>query len=571
LQKVLLSVLISALLFGGFTFLAYTGLFDLLEARFYSPAISRSISRENALNTETLDKFITEKQTLFAELTNKPAVRRAFLFDPDIEDIHERYGIFRTLVEYHGGLQWVRFIDAAGVRIHFSTYPSDFVRFDGQTPVFANYYEPFLPFAMIAAAGEAPRLIFDERAARILFSFPLYDYFDIQLGTALYSLSINAFADRLSGEGLLRFGHFNFVSVVSNPNGFLIGVDAAWDTALPYQVSTIWRESGERTARLFPPLSPRALVLFSSRTSQGIYVGRLVNEEVFSMPQAMQLIFMLSVFITGFLIIFLLFNFRQDPVAVVQNRIKHLQVSLVEQYYEIKGEADLSRWMRDMDLRRNEIITQLKRGVSFRGGDESDNIDDLINESWDELLMILGGRKEEGIDAEKFQSILERALEGLKSRQLLASADTTDAGIIKPSLLMKATAIVKELEETETVEELDEQDIAVKIGSLSLEDNKFSGEDISSLASEIEFSPDNEFELYDEEELKKDLEIVSPFAGMGFDFSQDEKDEADDAQREIIEELEGVPYINEQALNTGKKPNVPLNAELKGLVDSVIK
>ena len=590
-QKIALSFLISILLFGGFTILAYTGLFDLLETRFYNQAITSSIIRGKAQKTEIIDRFLTEKQAHFSEALNAPAVRRTFLYNQDIEDILTRERIFRSLHESSDGIQWVRLIDSGGTRIHFSTYAPDILRFDGEIPVFANYNEPFLPYETIAVeSGQAPRIIFDETASRILFSFPFYDPHDFYMGTALYSLSVNAIANLLTNERKLRFGEY--ISIISNPNGLLFGVTTAGEPPLPSQISAIWREGGERTARLFSPLSQDYMIIFSEKTSQGVFVGRIVNEEIFSLPQVMQIVFLITVFVTLFLIVFLLFNTRQDPVAVVQNRLKQLQVSLVEQFYELKGEADWTRWMRDIDMRRNEIISQLKKGINFNSATESSNLDALINESWDELLVILGGRKEEGIDEEKLQAVLKRVLGDFTKNQFQHSSNTAGgaapeaARINKPSLLMKATAIVKELEETEAVEELDEP---IVLGDIATEDDSppaaaaagrrevLSRDDIAYLASKIEFSPDQEPESPEDEQIE-DLEIVSPFAGMHFDFSNDDKnaitksgvdDEKSDI--EIIEVLEGVPYINEEALGKKSKPANPLNPQFKDLVDSVIK
>ena len=39
----------------------------------------------------------------------------------------------------------------------------------------------------------------------------------------------------------------------------------------------------------------------------------------------------------------------------------------------------------------------------------------------------------------------------------------------------------------------------------------------------------------------------------------------------IIEEREGVPYINENALKSGKGPAPHLNRDFKNLVDSILK
>ena len=578
-QKVAFSILISVVLFTGITALAYTGLFDLIEARFYNPSITASISRDNAQNAEAVDKFLVEKQALFYQALKEDTVRRAFLHGRSVDDILARERTIRVLIESVEGIQWIRFVDPWGVRILFSTYAHDILRMDGPVYTYANYNEPYLLYEMLyVGEGGLPKFTFDERAERIIFSFPLYDSFDTYWGTALFSLSVNALANRLIHEGRIRFGQY--VSVISYPNGLLFGITAAGESALPSQIASIWAEAGERTTRLFSPLSRNYLALISTRTSHGVFVGRLVNEEVFFLPPAMRIIFLASVFITLFLIIFLLFNFRQEPATVVQNRLKQLQVLLVEQFYELKGEADWTHWMRDLDQRRDEIIVQLKNGLNFTSREESEGVDNIINKSWDELLAVFGGRKGEGIDEEKLQSILKRVLADLTKNQIqhfshaagrIAGTGDSDG---KPSLLMRAAAIVKELEETEEMEELEEpkdlEEIASEGDSPASEyRSDLSGDDIAYLASKIEFSPDYQESADEEHTIKEDLEIVSPFAGMGLGFSENEEKKTDKSK--IIKEMEGVPYINEEAIKTDDEKEAPLNPELKNLVDSVIK
>ena len=66
-HKAALSLLITVLLFGAFAALAFTGLFDLIEARFYNPAVSGSVLREVTANAEEIDSFLGELQIRFSD------------------------------------------------------------------------------------------------------------------------------------------------------------------------------------------------------------------------------------------------------------------------------------------------------------------------------------------------------------------------------------------------------------------------------------------------------------------------------------------------------------------------
>jgi hypothetical protein len=78
-QKAALSLLIAVFLFAGFAVLAYTGLFDLVEARFYDPSITRALNREIARDSQIVESFLSELQNRFDDTLDEMAVRRSFL------------------------------------------------------------------------------------------------------------------------------------------------------------------------------------------------------------------------------------------------------------------------------------------------------------------------------------------------------------------------------------------------------------------------------------------------------------------------------------------------------------
>jgi hypothetical protein len=413
-QKAALSLLIAVLLFAGLTVLAFTGLFDLVEARFYNPSITNSLAREVEGSAESVDRFLSELRDRFSATLQEGPVKRSFLPNQSGEDIFERSRIYGILMESLGGLQSVRFIDTGGIRLHYSTSPRDILRQDGLSIAYRNYTddpaEP--PYSEIAAEDRAGgRLVLDEGGARILFSLPFYDSFDVYRGTALFSLSVRAVAERLIGEGRITVGEY--ISLMGDPQGILIGLPPSSAEALLPRIASVWND-GILSLTSMDSAGSGALALVSSKTGQNIFVGRLINESVFVFPQIMKVILLGSIFLTLYLTIFLLFNLRQDSMTMVQNRLKRLQISLIEQYYERKGEMDWNRWRRELEQRRDEIRSELKQGIKARPDKQGVNdIDVLIDKSWDELLAVIGGHRDNvtaNIDEEKLQNILNRIL-----------------------------------------------------------------------------------------------------------------------------------------------------------------
>jgi len=687
-QKAALSLLITIVLSGFFAAFAFTGLFDLLEARFYNPSVTANMVRDNNRNAEVIDRFFIEMQNRFSETIKTKEIRYSFLSSQSPEDIMARSRIYDLLIASYDGIQWVRFVDSGGKLLHFSSYSQDLLNPNDQYPVYRNYNEPDLPYETVAVNdGGAPKYTFDGRSERVIFSFPLYDSFDIYWGTALFSLSMDAVLNRLINEGRMRFGQN--IMVISNPSGLVFGMSTSGERALPSQISSIWKTEGVKTAILVSPSSGLSMALISTTTSQGFIVGKLANEELFSFSQNMKIILLVSFFLTVYLITFLLFTSRQDPVSIIQNRLKQLQISLFEQFFSLKGEADWTQWTRELEYRRGEITDQLKKGINlergtkFAQGKGSTNIDVLINKSWDELLQVMGSRREGGIDEEKLRSVLKEVLATLPAVNVPQPpvAVTASAKNGKTGLLMRATAIIQKIEDAELVTEVEEIEGLEELEELEeledvediedveeledvedvediedveelmepVEEDNLEGRgiamgptygpsgahppvsdvDIAVVASQIEFAPDNEPELTEDELIEQDLEIVSPFSAMLYDFSEPGADEDldEDVSKtpdpgpessdmglelkenrglplindpfsgmtgrkeivtlealsesedeitietgkmgEIIEEREGVHYISQDALGTEKEAD--LDRDFKDLVDSVTK
>jgi hypothetical protein len=433
--------------------MAFTGLFDLVESRFYNPSIVSSLTSEVHGNAQVVDKFITELENSFSRTLQEDSVKRSFLPNQSAEDIFERSRIYGMLMDSIAGFQGVRFIDTGGTRIHYSTYQADILRQDRLSTAYHNYADGDFPYSRIASSDQAAlRLIFDEAGNRIFFSLPFYDSFDVFRGTALFSLSIRAIAERLTGEGRIRAGEN--VSIVSEPVGIVLGVPPVSENALVPGIASVWNE-GILSLTSMDSVSGISLALLSTKTSHGFFLGSLINESRFVFPQLMKIILLAAFFLTVYLTVFLLFNLRQDSLTIVQNRLKQLQISLIEQYYDRKNDIDWGHWSRELEQRREEIRGELKQGIKTkpRGKDEKDDIDVLIDKSWDELLNVIAGHRDKAsvIDEEKLQTILNRVLSASASIPAPAPAPSPVRAQTPP-----AAEEIEELTDAEPLEEVEE-------------------------------------------------------------------------------------------------------------------
>ena len=620
-QKAALSLLISAVLMAGFSVLAFTGFFNLIETRFYNPSIANSLEKEIQRDADAIQVFLDELKDLFSAPLEADAVKRSFLPNHTVQDISERTRVYGVLMESQRGLQSVRFVDAGGLLIHFSTNPSDVLSRNTPAVFYKNYDEviPRVPYPDLAVpSGGNPKITLDQQNERVVFSFPFYDSMKVYWGTAFYSLSVRAVTERLITEGRLKTGEN--LSIVSDPPGMVSGLPVVFNEAQAVieVVSSVWKERFFSPTVLDSVNSGSRLMLVSAKSNQGLFTGRLIDETVFSFPQSMKVILLSTIFLTLFLSIFLGLNLRPDVLTIVQNRINNLQFSLIREYYERKGEMDWNHWYWELERRREDVRAELKRGIKGKPSLLGD-IDSLIDKSWDEILTTIGGKREPrlAIDEGKLRIILNRLLQMTENSSMPPSSggglaqDSPLAGSVISRLASGTSGRVNETgkpaagdllqtREPSGDAELDDAEELVELGET---------EDADDVAGKIEFGEtgkaDDDFEQIEE------FVVVSPFTSMlsTFDNRGSFKADDDDGKRTkspgrleeldggyflpviykpfqnedrsepqelpsvasvIIRQKNGVNYVDNKIKHPDSETNRSLDPGLKNLVDSVI-
>ncbi|MDR2247719.1 MAG: hypothetical protein LBE17_13790 [Treponema sp.] len=394
-NKVLISLVAAIVLFAVFSGLAY-GFFDPTADGFYNPSLIRMVRREIGQDTMTLQDFLWELQNRFSATLREPAVRRSFLPNHSADDILERSRLYGRLVETHRGLRGVRFIDTGGGGIHYSTYSQDILRQSGGRVSYRNYPggAEGLPFETLAVPrGGESRIIPDEKGGGLIFSLPFYDASDGYRGTALFSLSIDAVSEHLASEGRIAAGEK--AAVLRAPAGIILGLPDTGTQGILTAVASLWRLQLLHLTPLNPAEAGTGPALISSRTAQGMYVGRLVEGAFVFFPRAVRIILLISFFCTAYLTVFLIVNFRQDTMTIVRARIKNLQAALIEEYRNRKGTGDWNRWGRELEQRREAVRMEIKRGIKGRRGKRREaEIDACIDEAWTGLAAIIGSGTE---------------------------------------------------------------------------------------------------------------------------------------------------------------------------------
>lgn len=620
-----MSLFITSLLFAAFAALSYTVFFDFVENRFYNPATERTLRQEITRDTQSAEDFFTDMEGRFSSTLEEEAVRRSFLPNQHVLDILERERLYGLLLEDCGGLQWVRFVDAGGRRIHYSTLPSDMLRRDEFSAAYRNYDALSAGFSFRELAVrelDPPRFILDPAKDRIIFSAPFYDFQEVYRGTALFSFSVEALREHLAASGRINIGEEVFLA--ADPPGLVIALPHAGRDVLLSLIASLWnredgvisagtkgKQTGSTGAFTVFELedSGKSLVLNSSQTFQGIYIGRLVDESLLTFSSPMKALLLLAFFCTVYLTIFFFFNLRQDPLTIIRSRLQNLRSALLDEY-ESRREGDWNSWSRELDRRREDIRSEIMRDIPM-GNNARYKADLLINRFWDELVAVTRSRSgapirdaaviDEGRLRETMKKILLSMGIGGNQASASSSALSGEAEILEVLESVEDTEEVEELEGVETMdgedigelEELEEEEKVEELEALE-EEPAAAAMGADEIASQIEFSPLEESEDTGEESLEE-LEIVSPFASMLSEFDQAGKQletltvsasllytpfEAGGAPSGtitaaqddgIIETREGVSYVNEKALRPGEETEAALDPRFKGLIKSVLE
>ncbi|HNQ96467.1 MAG TPA: hypothetical protein PKH81_00050 [Treponemataceae bacterium] len=475
--KIAVSTLISLFLFTGLTVASYAGLFSILENRFYAPSIIKNYSDQGERAARILDSWHSDNVAAFSTFTANEAVTRSLLPNQSSQDIFDRTNLAGTLMAGTRGLEGIRIIDSGesirendtgNRRIHFSTFTQDILRKEDFLISWKQYGrdDADIPFARIARSdGDSARLILDTERDRYLYTFPFYDSYGTWRGTAVFYVSARAAVQKLIGEGLLRLSDHPVLIATEDAlvYGAVTGMPSAGRDFLTNVIIDRWTKNDLAADRIVGT-GESGWVLVSKKAGEwGIY-GQLVDEQLFSFPKSVRTLFLAVSFLTMFLVIFLLFNLKQDEMVIIRSRIRRFQVNLMEELMETDEEQQWEELRKNLTGKKREFNDRIKRGFGRRvKRKHSEAIDQLLDKSWEEILTAIG-RKEhtQKIGTEEIRLMLEQVLQnnaislnltnvttGMQSQRPVAP-DTT------PPDAMEDLEEVEELDEVESVEELDE-------------------------------------------------------------------------------------------------------------------
>jgi hypothetical protein len=556
--KISLSLLISLLLCGGFAVFSFARLFSVVETTFFHPRIVEERESQLVKLSERVTRYHRDSIARFQPVAEKPFVLAAFQESNQQaqQDIFDRQNYFGKLLDDLPNIQLVRFLGSEGKKIHFSTASSDIESQDRQRRKYLDYDrtgESLDARLLITPAGEAPRMIIDGADQRFVYSFPVVDGGNYR-GVVLFYVSKRDLLEYLLRYPELDVGELTLLG----QRGIVFNIRPADLVSIQDDLIRIW-EQVESPGKVYSnpvalealseaerqPDSPRENYNVLSISTDGFGIlSLLIPYSVFELQPVMRVVILAAIFMTVFLVVYLLLNLRQDPVLVLSQRIKRLQLDILREFIEGKERVEWKQWQKKLEDNRGELKSRIKRGIGRIPSQKEAELDGMIDRSWDEIISIIearvGGPQPEAPDIRHIEELLQRALEGA---QLTVQAPVSappkaparKTGIVVEEIGVDEVVEPGEVIPTEEAEELEEAEQLEEIEAAEEAEELAEVEEVA----EAEAEEAEELEEVEAEAVEEAEELAEAQAAA-------EKEEPvflEGEEQEIVEELEGVKEI----------------------------
>lgn len=578
-QKTALSVLISVMLFGAFTVAAFAGLFSAIDARFYEPAkISQINNKLDGISLAYDDylKTLTERfalgQSAFLKNSSVQTFVEAKPSDADVLSRGEALGELRSSTQ---GFLGLRVLDKNQNSIHYSTFHSDILRRDEKNNLTA--YKNYLECVTLSGSEEIPaqivscgdtggdlqagQKIYYDKENRIVFSFPLYDKYSVFRGSAIFYVNALDFANVLLKKNLISIGESaNFLSNAKSGAdclcGYVFGLPSVGQEDFSEALFDAWHKNSGAAERLLSidEQKKNYWVAVSQKSKSGIFVCGIYNDEIFALPSSARILILICVFISIFLICFLLLNLRRDDETVIRERIKALQLGVVDEYLSKKEELN---W-ETISGRRDAVTKEIIQSLGGRAKKRQAQVEELINRSWDELFAAMnlkpnGAAANSGLGAEGAQeikamlqellssgSLKVQAVQAPAATQTVAAPAQTVAAPSQTAAAPASPAAVADAEPVEDLEEIEEAEAIEEAEPVEEVEEVEEAEPVEDLEEVQDAEPVEDLEEVEDAEPVEDLEEVEEvdddLAAFAESLSDDEPEPVEIAEPESDED-----------------------------------
>lgn len=548
-QKVALSFLAALICFAGFVFFAQTNLMSTIETKFY--AQSKIAQRQEQLDklsnscNNYISNILKKIETDSSSYLNSPAVKSYANQNPSEKDEVTRRNLTSALFDTIEGLDGIRLIEGNGRNVHFSTYDTDVLKVDGLVKQYKNYPDlkeelGELESEMILTDSNNPKhkIIFDSKQNRIIVSFPFYITEQTTFGSLVCYFNIYDFEQILVNSNLLPLGEsFDLLTDDDGTGyGFACGIPGDGKADFTKAIINSWKiSSGKADGKnkgpenLISQSNGTKWVLLNSSNNTYFNVGWVFKANLFELPKELIYIIYVSVFVTLLLIFLLIFSLKKDYLIKVKQRIKKVQLGIINEYLENKQQIEWDQIARQLEYRKEELSLEIKKSVGGKNKKYEKIIDVYLEQSWSEIINIINSQNNNqksglsGASIEEIRRVMEEVLQTAKLNVSVAPGAKT---VVQNVEEVEEIEDAEEIEEVEAVDEVDEIEEIEDIEAL---------EDVEVLEEVDEIDDVDEIEEAEKIEEAEEIKDVDEIEEI------EEIEDADEIEEvETVEDADGI-------------------------------
>ena len=483
-QKTTFSLLITVLIFSAFAVFSFTEGFKIAEARFYQPKLIANINSHLDDISANMDEYFTTTIQRLEHFVSDENVKSFIETRPTEEKVKERTKLTGSLFASTAGLDGIRLIDNNGKYLHYSTYAKDVQKKTKNSISYTDYEKlEETPFDYLKTDNNE-KVFFDSYRNQFAFSLPFIDKYSIKRGSIVFYINSSDFTRFLISRNIISL---NDNGIVVSPNiitendtedkatvipakensGLVFGIPSIGREIIQEAIIEKWNNGLYGTEHLVETENGR-WILLTSINSKYARVGWVYNETTFTFNTGIKILLLLCIFFTLFLIIFMLFNLKQDEMVVIKDRIKKFQLGMISEYLDNNENTDWVKVRNEISSRKNEVTNEIKKNLGRVGKKHSLEVDALLDKSWNEILTTLGAKipKEETNFLSENTAQIKAMLEDILSRSTMRiqnmQPETTPRTMQTIPADMfnthseKINKTIEEVEELDEVEELNE-------------------------------------------------------------------------------------------------------------------
>lgn len=569
-------MLISMLLFALFVVEANLKLFSKLETRFYSQAKIAEKMHQLDQAGEELDSYISDLLSVLGDYAQKPEVFSYHEHNPSEKSVTARRNVTENLFRQLPALSGIRIIDVNGRNVHYSSFDeSDLLKENGLTKIYKNYNDIIkdsdeIDFSLLKTEnGEKPKLFLDADRNRLIISQPFFWFEKYQGGNIIFYFDFISLRQIFVDMNIFSFTEeFRIFSDSDYKGGLVLDLPKAYEKEFKASILEKWTEDKNYSDNQAPKIILTSTdgnywTLLTSAKSKYFKVSGVWPKSSFELSKDLIWLVYVCVFITIFLVTYLLFSFSSDPVTVTKKKIRSIQLGIIQEYIAEKKEVDWNRIGEQIQFRKKEILDSLKKDLLKKSGKNREKIEELLENGWNDLVNVFTSRSQKsqtnsvqaqvpGFSMEELRRMIEDVLKNVKipvESVVQSPAVEPAAGAAAPAGQLEEVEEPGDAEPLEEVEELEDVEEIDEVDELDEAEPAEEVEEIEEVEDLDDAEPVEEAEEVDDAEPVEEVEEIEEVEELDDAEPVDEVEEIEEVEElddaEPVEEVEEIEEVEE--------------------------